>query len=163
EGQRLAHVADHELQSRIPVERSAENNTNHVDRGFDVPTPARPGEHIRHYRRKPTVRCLDHWLGRWGWMEINRYVEGLGTLENRPEKFVIEITAADMTIDDRPLETIIMDGSLQFGGRGIGVCGRQRGKPTETSRMAPHGIPDVIVRFARERRRFCGFELLRAG
>ncbi len=52
---RLAHVAHHKLQFRMTVEGSAEDNTNHVDRGFNVPTPSRAGQHIRHDRRKPAV------------------------------------------------------------------------------------------------------------
>ena len=85
-------------------------------------------------------------------MEIYRDMECLGTLENRPEKFVIEITALDMTIDERSLETVITDRSLQFGGSGIGVCGRQRGKSGETSRMTAQGTGEEIVCFAGERR-----------
>jgi hypothetical protein len=70
-----------------------------VDRGFDAQTPTRAGEHICHYRRKPAVRCLDHWLWRLGRMEINRDIQYLDTLENGPEKLVVEITALEMTIN----------------------------------------------------------------
>ena len=93
-------------------------------------------------------------------MEINRGIECLGTLEDRPEKFVIEIAAPNVTIDERPLETVITDRSLHFGGSGIGVRGRQCGKSAETSRMAAHGFPKDIIRFAREHSRLSGFELL---
>jgi hypothetical protein len=96
-------------------------------------------------------------------MEINRDVECFGTLENRPEQFVIEITALDMTVDERSLETVIMDRALQLGGSGVGIDGRQCGKSAETSRMAPHGIREEIVRFARQIGRLSGFELLCAG
>jgi hypothetical protein len=76
------------------------------------------------------------------------------------KKFVIEIAALDMTIDERSLETVIMDRSLQFTGSGIRVCGRYCGESAETVRMAPHGIREVIVGFAGERRRLSSFELL---
>ena len=96
-------------------------------------------------------------------MEIYRDIEYFGTLENGPEVFVIEITSPDMTIDDRSLETAITDRSLQFGGSGAGVCGWQRGKSGQTSRMTPQCIGEEIVRFAGESRRLSGFELLCAG
>jgi hypothetical protein len=69
-------------------------------------------------------------------MEINGDLERFCTLENRPEKFVIEIAALDMTIDERSLEAIIIDRSIQFGGRCIGVCGRKRGNaPKRVGRL----------------------------
>ena len=96
-------------------------------------------------------------------MEIYRDIERFGTLENRPEEFVIEITTLNMAIEERSLETVIPVGSLQFGGSGIGVCGRQRGKSGETSRMTPQGIGKEIVRFAGERQGLSNVELLCAG
>lgn len=96
-------------------------------------------------------------------MEINRDIECFGTLENRPEKLIVEITAVDMAINKNSLETVVMDGSLQFGGSADGVDCRQGGKSAETSRMAPHGVRQVIVGFTRDRRCFHSFELLCAG
>ena len=93
-------------------------------------------------------------------MEIYRDIERLGALENRPKEFVIEITTLDMAIEERTLETVIPVRSLQFGGSGIGVCSRQRGKSGEACWMTQHGIGKEIVRFAGKRRRLSSVELL---
>ena len=41
ERQRLAQMADDELQFRETVEHAAQNDAHDVDRGLDVPAPAR--------------------------------------------------------------------------------------------------------------------------
>src|SRR5208282_1267537 len=55
EGERLAHMTDHDLQFRISIEYSAEDKANDMNRGFDVPAPARAREHGGDYRRKAAI------------------------------------------------------------------------------------------------------------
>jgi len=55
ERQTLTHVADHELQFRKTVENAAANDSNHMNRGFDVPPPGAAGEHVGYHRCKAAV------------------------------------------------------------------------------------------------------------
>ena len=123
EGKGFAHVTDDDLQFWILVEYSAENHANDVDRGFDVPTPARAGKQLGYDRCKPSIGCVDHSLGRRSWMEVNGEVQQLSLFKNRPEKLVIEITSAVVPIDDRASEAVVSDHALQLFGGKIRSCG----------------------------------------
>lgn len=55
EGQTLTHVANHELQFRKTVEHAAAYDSNHMNRGFDMPPPGAAGEHVGYHRCKAAV------------------------------------------------------------------------------------------------------------
>ena len=101
EGQRLAEMADDELQFRKCVEHAAEHDADDVDRGLDVPAPAGRGEHVGHRRRKTAIGDVDDALRRRRRMQIDRRIELLGAFQDRPEELVVEIAAAVMAVDDR--------------------------------------------------------------
>jgi hypothetical protein len=123
EGKRFAHVTDDDLQFWILVEGSTENHANDVDRGFDMPTPARAGKQLGYDRCKTSIGCVDHRLGRRSWMEINGDVQQLSSFKNGPERLVIEIASAVVPIDDRAFEAVIPDHVLQLFGGTFRGCG----------------------------------------
>ena len=51
----FAHVADYDLQFGKAVENAAEDEANDVNRSYDVPAPARAGEHLRYEWCKAAV------------------------------------------------------------------------------------------------------------
>ena len=65
EGKRFAEVADYKLQARIPVECPAEDNADHMDCGFEVPSPTRHSQHVRYPHREVSgVERFDYLLSR---------------------------------------------------------------------------------------------------
>ncbi len=128
EGERFAHVPHQELQFRKPVERAAQDNAQHVDRGFDVPAPSSVGEHEAHARRKSLVRRFHHGRRRLGRMNVKGNTQRDGAFQNRPEKLVVQIAAPMVTVDERSFEAVLADHPFQFVGRFLGSGNRQSGK-----------------------------------
>ena len=93
-------MSDDELQLRITVERSTQDNAEHVDRSFDMPGPACAPEPKVHRRRKPAIGSVNYGLRRLRGMQVDGNMERLGTLQNPPKEFVVQIAAAVVTIDD---------------------------------------------------------------
>jgi hypothetical protein len=72
-------------------------------------------------------------------MKADGDAERLGTFENGPEEFVIEIAAAMVAVDGGAFEVLLVDGSLQFR-RGFGRIGDgEGGEAGEAAGVAGHG------------------------
>ena len=152
-------MPDDDLQAWIAIECPAEDEAQDVQGGVDVPAKAAAGEEGGDLRRKAGVDRLDD---RGGWrrrVELERNLECLGTLEDRPEDVVVEVTAPNVAADLPALEPVVADGALQF------VCGgfrRRRGERRESGearRMPLHGGPELIVRVAGDGDSVVGVEL----
>jgi hypothetical protein len=77
-------VPDDDLQARIAIECPAEDEAQDVQGGVDVPAKAAAGEQGGDQRREAGVDRLND---RAGWrrrVDVERYLERLGTLEERP-------------------------------------------------------------------------------
>ena len=78
-------------------------------------------------------------------MEVERNLQRLGTLEDRPEEVVVEVAAANVTADLPALEPVVPDGALQLVGGGFWRWRGERGESGEARRMALDGGPELIV------------------
>ncbi len=88
----------------------------------------RPANMRAHGWRKPAERRLGDRLRRHGRVEIDRDIERVGALQDRPEEFVVQVAAAGVAVDERALEALLPDPALQFFGRLVGRRDRQGGK-----------------------------------
>ncbi len=104
---------------------AAENDAHDVDRGLDVPAPARGGEHIGHRRREAAITGLDHRPRRHRRVQIDRRVELFRAFEDRPEEFIVEAAAAIVAVDDGADEFVPLHHGLELGGRLVRRRGRQ--------------------------------------
>ena len=129
EGQRLAEMADDELQLRKLIEHAAEHQAHDVNRGLDVPAPARRGEHVGHRRREAAIGNVDDALRRRRRMQIDRRIELFGAFQDRPEELVVEIAAAVVAVDHGADEFLLAHPQLQFGRGLVRRRGRQHGEP----------------------------------
>jgi len=87
-------MPDDDLQARIAIERPAEDEAQDVQSGVDVPAKAAAGEQGSDLWREAGVERLDDRAGWRSRVEVERNLERLGTLEDRPEELVVEVTAA---------------------------------------------------------------------
>jgi len=162
EGQAFAQMADHDLQFRIAVEHAAQDQAKNVNGGLDVPAPARGREHPAHFRREAGILRLDHRLRRPRRVHVDRHVERLGALEDRPEEFVVHVAAADVAVDQRAAKAELAHAALQLGCGLVRHHGRQRGEPGEALGMFLHGSAKKLIGVARQRQRFRRVQLLGA-
>src|SRR5947209_19039952 len=109
-------MADYQLQVREAVEGSAQDEAQNMNRRLDVPAPGSPRQLGRHFRRKARVVGLHYRPRRQCRMEVERDLERLGTLQDRPEELVIQVAAPRVAIDHCPLEAMFTDRALQFIG-----------------------------------------------
>jgi len=154
--------ADDDLELRVPVERAPEDEPEDMDRGLDVPAPARSREHLGHRRREAAVGCLDHRPGRLCRVKVDGDVQRLGVFQDRPEELVVEVAPPAVAVDERSLETVLADHPLQFVGGLVGRCGRERGEPRQVCRVLLDGIVEEVVRLAGESHCVGGLGLFRA-
>ena len=61
-------------------------------------------------------------------MQIDRHIELLHPLPEQQRAVLIEIVATGLAVDQRALEPEILDGALEFVGRGSGILHRQMRK-----------------------------------
>ena len=93
-----------------------------MDRRFDVPTPGRGREGNSHlWREVSRVGGCDHWLRRRCRMEVERHLECFGTLQDRPEEWVVKVAAPDMAIYQCSFG-VGTDGTFQLVGGGVGAA-----------------------------------------
>src|SRR5215469_5611026 len=128
-------MADHNLEFRISIEYSSEDEADDVDRGLDVPSPTGTREHVSYDWRETTIRCLNHRLRGFCGVEIDRDSQRCSALEDWPEKFVIEIASTVMTVDDRSFEAMVADHPFQFFGSPVWRRGWKRGKSSKSVRV----------------------------
>src|ERR1700722_18634949 len=99
-------MADHDLQFRIAVKCSTENEANDMHCCFDVPAPARACQHISDHRRKTAIRRLDHGFRRLCRMEIDRDAERFSAPKYWPKEFIIQVAPSVMAVDNRSFEAL---------------------------------------------------------
>ena len=93
---------------------------------------------------------------------IDRHVERFRGLEIGAVLRLVEIFALGMRIDHRALHAELAYRPFQLLAGAAGIVGRDRGKRGIAARMATHRIGELIVAFARERRRRRRIEHLHA-
>ena len=86
-------------------------------------------------------------------MEIDRHVQRLGTLEDRPELPFIMETAVGQAMDHRALEAKLRHRALQLVGGGLRVGCRQRGEAGKADRMRAHRRRQPVVGLPRQAHR----------
>ena len=93
-------------------------------------------------------------------MQIERHVERLRALEDRPEPLIVEKDAIGEAVDHRPLEAEL-GGAFEFVGRRFGIAGRQRRKGCEALRVRSYHRMQPIIHAPRDVNRLGAGELLR--
>lgn len=83
-------------------------------------------------------------------MEIDRDVEVLHALPERKVHFGVEIIPVGLAVDERPLETELFDGSLEFRGGGVGVLHRKMGEAGISLRPLLHFARQDIIGVLRQ-------------
>ena len=96
-------------------------------------------------------------------MEVDRHVELLGALVDRPELLVVEEHAAGQAVHHRALEAELGHGALELVGGGLRIVGRQRREGREALGMGGAGRGEPVVDAAHQRGRAVGRQLLRRG
>lgn len=92
-------------------------------------------------------------------MEVERHSELLGTFEDRPKELVVEMTAANVSIDRRPIE-LSTDAALKLLGGSARIGRRNAWKAGETDGIPTHRLSDIVVGVACKRFGFVGLALL---
>lgn len=93
-------------------------------------------------------------------MQIERDPERFGALQDRPEEFVIQVTAAAVTVDQGSCETRHGDRTPQLVGSRVRFRGWQRCETGKPVRMAVYRLGQRVVGDACERDRLNGVQLL---
>src|SRR5215472_4608578 len=139
-------MPDHDQQLRVPVEHSAEDHANEMNRGFDVPAPTGCREDPTHRRGKAAIQRVNDRLRRYRRMQIDRDIQRFGALQDRPEELIVQIAATRVPIDERAFEALLPDPAIQFIGRLLVSRDRQGGKSCKARRIFLHHIREEIVR-----------------
>ncbi len=134
-----------------------------MNRGLDVPAPARAAEHVVHQRREARVVGIEHRLRRLGRVDMDRRIEFFGAFQDRPEEFVVEIAAAHMAADDRADKAAAADAALQLRRGLVRDHRRQRGKAGEALGIFLHRRRERVIAFARQRHCLGSVELFGTG
>ena len=138
ERQRLAGMADDELQLREPVKHPAHDHAQHVQAGFCAETEygaIQPGIQIRldHCRRG----CLR--------MKVDGHIQRLGRFQDRCELWLVQVVTQRMGVDDYCLETELPDAALHLL-HGVGWIMRRHGHHAgKAIRMPATGRGELVV------------------
>jgi hypothetical protein len=84
-------------------------------------------------------------------MDVNRHVERLGALVDRPEALIVMEDAVGQAVDHRTLETELGHGAFELVGRGARIGSRQGRKGGEAVGMRAHRLVEPVVDAVRER------------
>src|SRR5262249_25577010 len=114
----FAHVSDNDLEVWKPVEHAADDQPHDVSAGLDAVTPHCALDSVTSKRTRHPVRRSSR-------MNVERPLQMLGSLENRPEFGIIEVLAVRVRVHDKSLELQPVDGTIHFLCRSFG---RMRGK-----------------------------------
>ncbi len=152
ERQRFAEMAEHDLQARIGFEQAAEHETDGERRGLDRVAPGR-AHHHREFFDVVVVIGIHHRRHRHRRMQVDRHVERLRALEDRPEALVVKKDAVGEPVDHRAFETEL-GGALELVGRRLRVAGGQRREGGEAFRVGGDDRIEPVVDAAGQRDRF---------
>ena len=95
-------------------------------------------------------------------MQVDRNVERLGALEDRPEPLVVEEHAVGESVDHRALEAEL-DAAFELVGGRLGIGGRQRREGGEARGVRLHGGVQPVVDAPRQRHGVGAGQLLGRG
>ena len=84
-------------------------------------------------------------------VDVDRHIERLRPLIDRPEALVVVKDAGGQAVDHRPLEAELGDRAFEFLGRSARIGGRQRSERGEPVGMALDRFVQPVVDPARER------------
>ena len=161
ERQRLPEMAENDLEPGIGLEHPAEHEPDRLRRRFDRVAPGGAHDH-RKILGIILVVSIHHRGQRNRWMQVDRNVERLRALEDRPEPFVVEKDSIGEAVNHRPLEAEL-GGALEFVRRRLGIAGRQRREGCKPRRVRGDDGVEAVIDAARDIDRFGAGELLRRG
>jgi hypothetical protein len=95
-------------------------------------------------------------------VQVQRHVERLAGLEDRPALGVVHVETLRVRIDDHTLQAERLDGALDLARRGLGRVRRHRGQRSEAARMLAHRCGHLVVAGDRQLHRGVGVEQLHA-
>src|SRR4029079_1684482 len=78
-------------------------------------------------------------------MKIDRHIERIGTLQDRPVELIVQIASSIVAVDDRAFEALLADTSLQLFSGLLRRSSWYGGKAGKTCRMLLHRVGEVIV------------------
>ncbi len=145
----------------IGVEHARQHKADALRRGLDRKPPG-GAQYARMLLGVALVIGLDHRLLRQRRVDVDRHVQRLRPLVDRPEPLVVVKEAAGQAVDHRALEAELGDGALQFVGRGARIGGRQHGEPGEAVGMGAHRRVEAVVDATRQRHAGCGIDRLQS-
>jgi hypothetical protein len=123
ERQGLAEMAEHDLEPRIGVEHAAEHHADRQGRGFHRVAPG-GAHHHREVLGVVVVIGVHHRRQRQRGMQIDRHVERLRALVDRPEPLVVEKHVIGEPVQHGALEAELAHGALELVGGGLRIAGR---------------------------------------
>ena len=112
-----------------------------VQAGLDVPAPRAGPEHEADVVAEARVIEVVHRLGGRHRVQVDRHVERLRGLEDRPEELVVEEALERAAVDHRPDHSELAHGALELGGGGTGIGRRQRGEAGEAIGVGGDRLP----------------------
>ena len=146
----------------IGVEHARQHHADRERRGLHGEAPAGRGDAgmLRHVVLEVK---LDHGRVRHAGMEIERHVERLGALEDRPEALVVEEHAVAQPVHHGADEAVLRHDALEFVGGRLGLGRRQRAERGKARGIGRHRRGEPVVDAARQHRPFVGVQALRRG
>jgi hypothetical protein len=134
----LAEMAEHDRQAREAVERPTEDDPQRVDARLCGVAPERRGQAVVEVWPD---RVLRQQVG----VKVDWDVERVGSLEDRPEALLIEISAGDVRIDHCAAQAELADRTPQLVGGGGGILRRNTREACETIGMDRDRLREAVV------------------
>src|SRR5262249_50167333 len=120
----FTHVSDNDLEVGKPVENATDDQPDRVGTRLDTISPHGALDSI-------AAKRIRHAIRRSARMNVERTLQMLGGLKNRPESRIIKILAVCVRIHDESLESERVDGSIHLVRR---TFRRMRSKTRETGK-----------------------------
>ncbi len=92
-------------------------------------------------------------MGRAG-VNVDRHVERLGAIEDRPKPFVVDEQALGETVDHGAFEAEVLDRAFELVGGLLGIGRRQGGKGGKPIGLRFHRFRQSVIDASGDRRRF---------
>ena len=154
-------MAEDDLQFRIFLEHSADHQSHRLRGGLDRKSQCRTDK-LRIGRGVVLVIRIDNRRIGKRRVHIDRHVERLCPLENRPELLLVEEFPIRQSVHHGALHIEASHDALKLVGRGRGIGCRQQAETRKTLRIGPDEFREMVVGLPRHPR--CKFrrELLRS-
>src|SRR6516164_8697631 len=98
-------MAQDNLQAGICIEHPTQDETYALRCGFDGKAPG-SAQQRRILSDIVLVINVDNCRMRYRWVQIERYIERLSSLEDRPEPFIVEEQPIGQAVHQGPLEAV---------------------------------------------------------